>query len=143
MSKSTLRRFKILANSVLIPIMKQRYFFILPIAYMLFIFILSSIPADLGNSGNDERLKTVIQNILHIPLFGLLSFLWIITFRQRGRELSSASRIALAITIAYSVLDEYHQYYVPGRFMGIMDIGLDVIGAFSAWGIYWLLWNRN
>lgn len=50
------------SNSVVIPIM-----------YMLFIFFLSSIPAD-NNKLGVITLTPSIQNVLHIPLFGILAF---------------------------------------------------------------------
>ena len=112
-------------------IRNPKFHLLLPIAYMLFIFILSSIPADLGNGENHGilYLKPEVQNLFHIPLFAPLSFLWLMCYRRRGHSLKRSFLFALSITISYAFFDELHQYYIPGRFTSITDIGFDLIGA--------------
>jgi len=117
--------------------MISKNFWIVRITYMLLVFILSSIPMDSGSEDNAHKdWLSDVQNILHVPLFALLSFLWIIAYRGRGHKIKRAVSMGLSITIVYSLLDESHQYYVPGRFMSVADVSLDAIGAFLGGGIY-------
>lgn len=56
----------------------------------------------------------------HVGLFGLLGLTassWILSFPK-----------AFLICLIYSVLDEVHQYFVPGREAKGMDVVIDVIG---------------
>ena len=79
-----------------------------------------------------------LQNLLHIPLFGLLQFAWLRGFRMIGSSGRRAVLSCLAITLAYGVLDELHQLSVPGRYASLMDIGLNSIGV--ALGTLLFLW---
>lgn len=56
----------------------------------------------------------------HVGLFGLLGLTasgWILSLPK-----------AMLICLAYSILDEIHQYFVPGREAKAMDIVIDAIG---------------
>ncbi len=103
----------------------------LPLGLMGFIFVMSSIPMD-GKSKNIGFLTDLdpgLQNLLHIPLYGLLAFLWMQFFVDMGRPVSRAVIFSLAITIGYGCLDELHQTFIPGRYGGLLDILLNIIGA--------------
>ena len=39
--------------------------------------------------------------------------------------------LAIIITIAYAITDEFHQYFVPGRIPSILDILFDSFGALA------------
>jgi VanZ family protein len=113
---------------------------------MVIIFIFSSIPVDLENIEYKQGilyLKPEIQNLLHVPVFALLSLLWIITYRQRGNVTRKSVLRALCITIFYGFVDEYHQYYVPGRFMSVIDICFDIVGSFLGVTIYCSLYRAK
>lgn len=106
---------------------------------MVIIFILSSIPVDLKNTEDKQGilyLKPEIQNLLHIPVFALLSFLWIMVYQIRGNSVKKSVLIALCITVFYCLVDEYHQYHVPGRFMSATDVVFDVMGAVLGGVVY-------
>lgn len=94
------------------------------------IFIESSIPMD---GGPDDilfltNLNPQIQNLLHIPLYGVLAFLWMGYFSRTAGERQMVV-FSLFLTIFYGCLDELHQTFVPGRYGGLLDIYLDSIGA--------------
>ena len=104
---------------------------LIPIAYMILIYSLSSIP------GNGNRIpskiiafiKPEIQNILHIPEYGILVFLWFYALLNFYETIPQSIRIAMLISVIYGVLDEVHQFFVPGRYMGLTDIALDLTGV--------------
>ena len=110
---------------------KQRIF--LPLAYMLGIFALSSIP-DTGRieSQVDKIFHWVspeLQNLLHIPLFGGLAGCWYWALKSWVIGANSRIAIAFIFTTIYSFADEYYQLSVPGRFGSFTDIGLNAIGS--------------
>jgi VanZ family protein len=106
---------------------------------MVLIFITSSIP---GNSPFAESkvivmiLRPAVQNFLHIPLFGILALLWLITFRRKMYEERLCFRMTTIISVGYGCLDEVHQYFIPGRYMSLTDVSLNIIGIFTTIGGY-------
>ena len=114
-----------------------------PIFLMLLIFIESSIPMD--GAPNDiafdiaflTSLNPTLQNLLHIPLYGALAFLWNRSFQKSHFSNGKMVLTTLFLTISYGCLDELHQTFVPGRYGGLLDIYLDAFGAFlGIFGFY-------
>lgn len=119
------------------------------LAWMLLIFVMSSVPGTVRPE--DEEYYRVflwlppdVQNVLHVPVFGFLAWLW-----QRALSLVLATPRradwgALAIAIGYGVVDEWHQTFVPGRYGSFTDLALDGIGALVAIQIgRWLRERRS
>jgi len=109
---------------------------IFPILYMGFIFILSSIPAGGSGIGGAFFITPTLSNVLHIPLFGFLSFLWMRTFVSGKVRYKKAILYTIIITICYAGLDEFHQFFVPGRFASLGDFALDTIGCIAGLFVY-------
>ena len=99
---------------------------------MLFIFFMSSIPAsDLENAEGLRilmNLKPEIQNILHIPLYAILTVLWYHALQNRDSS-SKALLVSCLISGTYGIMDEVHQYFVPGRYLSVLDMGLNIVGC--------------
>jgi VanZ family protein len=114
------------------------YRILLPTAYMVCIFLLSSIPGNTPDSIPTFVLSLIpnsIQNLLHIPLFAGLSFSWIWAFNPPHIKAHQKSAALLLICISFAMLDELHQLNVPGRYASVSDLILDTIGIVSA---FWL-----
>ena len=112
-----------------------------PLAIMVVTFIVSSIP------GGDEQAASLlgfvppaIQNLLHIPLFGLLAWAWCKALAVPARTTARVIVPAALITIGWSVFDELHQLYVPGRFASLTDMTLNLTGI--AIGLGWFARTR-
>lgn len=111
-----------------------------PVLYMALIYWFSSIPGTA--TVEDPSVYVVVswlpprlQNLLHIPLFGVLAWLWyrsLYLWLGRNRRPQWVGAMAFLITSAYGVLDEFHQAFVPGRYASLTDIILNVIGAMLA-----------
>jgi len=104
-----------------------------PVLFMAFIFVLSSIPilTD-GGAGSIQALtdlNPVIQNLGHIPLYGVLVFLWLRFFDLARFPLKQVIIFSLLTTIAFGCFDEFHQSFVRGRHCDFLDVLLDSIGA--------------
>lgn len=109
---------------------------LLPLVYMAAIFALSSIPDTAApETGLERALQWVspgAQNLLHIPLFGGLAWCWHWGLQSWVKQERWRVGAALALTLAYSVLDEIHQLGVPGRFGSLTDVALNAAGAVLA-----------
>jgi len=102
-----------------------------PVALMIMIFILSSIP---GPSRDSQTwlltdLKPALQNGLHVPLYGLLQWLWLRALVRPARPLAMTLWFATLITVGYGCFDELHQALVPGRYASVLDVGLNTLGV--------------
>ena len=104
------------------------------IAFMVAIAVLSLVPGH-PQPGDSAFLwavaKTppIVQNIMHVVLYGLLSVLWVWTLAvdQLNRTRPWAS--AVIIVIAFGAGLEVCQLFVPGRFASILDVLSNSIGA--------------
>jgi len=106
------------------------------LAVMAVIFWLSSLSQPFGSDPGwfDE----VIGVTGHFGEYGLLALAWRWALRRQWPDLGHAAWIALALTLAFALSDEFHQTFVPGRFADPMDIFTDLAGAVTALG----LWSR-
>jgi len=97
--------------------------------YMAAIFWASSVPDDGTESLGHQVLflKPEIHNLLHIPAYGILTFLWWRALRPTG--IAGVAVWAAGIASAYGALDEVHQYFVPGRLASVTDGLLNLTGA--------------
>jgi len=117
---------------------ERRAKIIVPLLYMAFIFILSSIPATEDNRMAGVYIQPTLQNILHIPLYAVLAWLWMRAFTHNGLKAYSLRLIAwtLVIVIAYALFDELHQYFVPGRYISVADLSLNALGCMLGLSVY-------
>ena len=102
-----------------------------PLVLMALIFAESSIPM----AGGPDTIKFLteldptIQNLLHIPLYGTLAYLWCKAFSKRNTSLKKIIVCSLIITILYGCFDEFHQSFVKGRYGSLLDVYLNTVGA--------------
>ena len=112
---------------------------LLALGYMAGIYWLSSIPGEANPestllSGIILWTPPAIQNLVHIPLFGVLAWLrylplsaWI----KNDRLLFSTTFL---LASGFGILDEWHQLHVPGRYASLTDTALNTLGAaFAVW----------
>lgn len=74
----------------------------------------------------------------HFFLYAVLgSLVWIAVYRPGNG--TAAIAIAVLISSAYGVTDEFHQSFVPGRMPDIVDWGVDTVGALVGAGLVWFV----
>ncbi len=56
----------------------------------------------------------------------------------RGQKRFAIFMLVIIISILYGVLDELHQYFVPGRACTLFDMGIDSFGVIMASLIYFI-----
>ncbi|HEX2787912.1 MAG TPA: VanZ family protein [Ignavibacteria bacterium] len=98
------------------------------ISYLVFIFILSSIPgADLP-----EIKFELSDKIAHFLVFGLLCFLFFYSLKNQYKYVKLqkfAPEFAVLFTLLYGITDEIHQMYTPNRSSDVLDVVADFLGA--------------
>ena len=118
------------------------------LGYMAGIYWLSSIPGEANPdstllSGIIQWTPPAIQNLAHIPLFGVLAWLWdrlLNCWIKNGQLLFS---LVFLLATGIGILDELHQLTVPGRYASLTDIALNTLGAgFAVWMIS-RSWHTN
>ena len=102
------------------------------LAYILLIFVMSSIPGY-----EFPRLPFYsFDKLVHAFEFGLFGILLYRAFRF-PRPFYRPYILTLCVGIPYAILDEVHQYFVPGRNSDPADFIMDVLGlvvlAFTFW----------
>lgn len=80
-----------------------------------------------------SSLQFIVRKGAHFSIYALLgvfSYLSIVTYKNIAFPLRSA--ISAAICLLYSVSDEIHQYFVPGRSCEFRDVCIDFCGSLIA-----------
>lgn len=117
------------------------------VLFMVLIVMLSSIPitplkelirdkipavdkvrAYLKETFNIRISFTMLQNILHIPFFGVLAFLWMRFFAKREVRFKKALIYTFLIIPPFSLFSEITQFFLPGRDTSIGDVLMDLGG---------------
>ena len=108
---------------------------------LVIIFIQSSI----GNMNIIDLKFSFQDKFLHFLVFGSLAFLMARSFKISGFKIFNKyyHLMSILLTTIYGLFDEYHQYFVPGRYSTVGDWLADVLGAvvFIVIYYYWERWN--
>jgi VanZ family protein len=77
-----------------------------------------------------DTLHWLIRKAGHVTEYAILTALWYRALRQgRSATPRPAAAIAFAISIAWAVIDEIRQSFVPSRTASAMDVATDSIGV--------------
>ncbi len=98
------------------------------LAYAGLIFWLSS---QTLTARHKQWLDSISDDLPHALEFGLLALLVLRQWwaSRRVRKLEWALALSFFISVSYAFFDEWHQSFVPGRFMDPRDIVADALGA--------------
>jgi len=81
------------------------------------------------------------DKLFHLMAFGILGLLTMgaLQASHGGYPTRQVWRVALAVML-YGILDEFHQYFVPGRSADVYDVLADAIGGLlGVWAMYYLV----
>jgi VanZ family protein len=103
----------------------------LSLIYMLFLLASSLIPMDRQIRGLEFLidLKPTIQNLLHVPMYFILSIFLLQIFHKSQSEPWKRNFLVLLIAGFFGIINEIIQIPVPGRYGGLTDILLNFAGA--------------
>ena len=106
------------------------------IIYWLILFAATTLPAQaVPKTGISDKIE-------HLLGYFCLTFLLsnLLYFQNKKEKIKKFPITAALIIVAfYGVVDELHQYFIPGRFCDINDWIVDVIGAVIAGLLYFFL----
>jgi len=106
------------------------FFSILSAAYIAGIFLLADSPMV------SEAAPFNPYSLLHIPLYGILTILLVLSFRRKPSNpinpTNPSNSINLlipgSIALVVAIADEIHQAYIPSRDASVTDVFLDIVG---------------
>lgn len=101
----------------------KKFFLIITIIIAIFIFYISSLPSPPNPVKANLEL---IPTLYHIIIFFLFSLFLALSSNKKSNK---TIILILAVSIIYGILDELHQFYVPGRSSSLSDIFLDSSGS--------------
>jgi VanZ family protein len=114
---------------------------------IVIVFILLSIPGNNFHAQSKWFGNFPIDKLVHICLFGSLSFSILVHFeKSKFTKLKTvrAHAYVLIFCILYGIGMEYYQkYYVPSRGFDVNDMLADAVGAIIALPILYHLRKRN
>ena len=118
----------------------RRLSLLLALGWACFIYYLSSQPGQ-----NVPPLFFGQDKLFHFIAFGILGFF---SMGAAKADTQGYRHVQMLLTIVlvtlYGVLDEFHQYFVPGRVADHYDVMADMVGAiFGVWALYYLLTKRH
>ncbi|MBC7388014.1 MAG: VanZ family protein [Opitutaceae bacterium] len=134
---------------------------ILPVLWYGFIFFLTELPLASGNRTRDaisdvvyknapadidlfviiERINFVFRSSAHFFMFGIQSILIYFLFKPDFNFNKTIYLLVAFVAIGIlGGLDEFHQSFVPGRVPRIIDVCIDISGAFFL--LYSALWLK-
>ncbi len=117
-----------------------------PLCYMLGILGLSSVPGVIPDDGSGALqviawVPPALQNLLHIPVYAGLAFLWCWSLAGRLRR-PWALVLPLCLAAGFGILDEYYQFFTPGRYASLTDVLFNAFGAGLGVWLFCLLRRR-
>lgn len=105
---------------------------ILPVVYMVLIWILSSMPANAVVELPNQGIDAFIKESLHLVEFGILYVLLFLAGLTFTNFKPLMSFIFMGVAIGYGLIDEIHQSFVPYRSATVIDFVKDTIGVLAA-----------
>ena len=132
--------------------MKKRINILLVIIWMILIFIMSSfnstessnqsnfivdIIANIFNTSNINILSLIIRKLAHFTEYFILGILVYNLIHSYDKKIY----IGIIICVLYTISDEIHQLFVPGRSCQLLDILIDSIGSIA--GTYLLCFIKR
>lgn len=94
--------------------------------------IVDSIAHIFNINTSDVDLHLLVRKGAHLTEYAILGILLFVALCFTRRRLLSSTIIAFIIGAVYGVLDEFHQYYIPGRSCQISDMMIDASGVLLA-----------
>ena len=128
-----------------VRLVSRRLSVVFPVLCMGLILIVASTPADDGEETQRHFLRflllpSLLQNLAHIPAYGLLAFLWRWSL-DAYVQARTAIVLALVLTISFGIFQEFYQSMIPGRYASLSDVLSDTLGA--ALGIWVFSWMQK
>lgn len=100
------------------------------IIWCVLIFIGSSLPA--ASASKNPLIDFIFHKLVHIIEYAIL---FLFSYKAFNKKIF----LAFLFVFVYSISDEFHQTFVPGRNGKIQDVLVDLIGAGTGGAVLWKL----
>jgi len=109
---------------------RRKLSWLITVLIAVFIFRVSSLPSwEVGGGAS------ILSTIYHFLVFFFLS-VFFFTSMINGKKRKFFFFVAILALMSYGILDEIHQFFVPGRVCSLTDFGWDFTGMLFAFMIY-------
>lgn len=107
--------------------------------WALLMFIGSSIPGH-----QIPGPVSIASGVLHVIEYAVFGFLIACSLIAQNPAMPRRRMLTVSVIIAvlYSMTDEIHQAYVPGRQTDVLDVIVDAIGGLVGVGV-WFVWKKR
>jgi len=103
------------------------------IIWALTIIFVSSIPSIPTLKIHTARVEIRLDYLIHFCEYGLLAFMAFLSFSGNDYKPGLRKYILISLSlIAFAILDEFHQKFIPGRAFNVRDIESNIIGIIAA-----------
>ena len=81
---------------------------------------------------------TGLDKIMHLVAYGILAaaFLYALHPFARSSNHTVISVMAVIFCVLYGLTDEFHQSFIPGRVVSLLDVVADGLGALLTVGVW-------
>lgn len=118
--------------------MKAKHYLILMLAWMVLIWVLSSLPS--------ENLPSIeiwgIDKLAHLGIYLIWGVLAVLYLSKRQAS-SKTVCMSFAVMLIIAALDEFHQRYIPGRQVSRYDLLANASGLLLAFLLFFILKSRS
>ncbi|WP_335871201.1 VanZ family protein [Bacillus sp. 2205SS5-2] len=102
---------------------------VLPLIYMVAIWVMSSLPDTAVMALPDRGLDRFIKESLHLVEFALLYVLFVGALWVQGKFTARTNIIFALLAGFYGLTDEIHQSFIPARSATVIDFVKDITGV--------------
>ncbi len=99
--------------------------------YTSLVLLTSVIPMQgrIGHFSVVVGLTPIVQNFLHVPMFAILTILWLQVFNADQKKSLNTFVLILSAAFVFSAMNELIQLVIPGRYTGVVDLSLNIGGV--------------
>jgi VanZ family protein len=69
------------------------------------------------------------DKVVHFAFYGVMGFLFVLWRRETGKGVAAAVVWATIFAALLGAVDEFHQQWIPGRSMDLLDWAADFLGG--------------
>ncbi len=110
-------------------------------AIMGLIFYLSHQPYDFVQLPQVAGVDKLLHGIAYASLAGAFLYGFHPSTKDSRRTLTAVA--AVIFCLLFGISDEYHQAFIPGRFVSVWDVAADGLGALLVVTLWYKPWQRK
>ncbi len=117
-------------------------FLVVVAGYMMLLAVLAVAAPGIGFTGSlIDLVPGAWRDGAHVPAYGLLAWLVMLSLRRRGWPLSYALLVGIACAVVFGLWTEIAQGLTPGREASLHDLLNDLLGAMMAGTL--MIWHHT